>query len=173
MLPPPGFLISSSFFFLFTYRWFCGFTSYVISELWAWDLETWRPITSAFVTFFLEGWGQCWHCIIAVWALSKFSPRSLAESHSPAEWLWHMREERGQWSGLAMWQWSGLLGFRSGSLLPALKAFLSSGHGHGTYRQCSPAPLVITTFPSTSMMPALPSLPSPTQDLQNSSVAST
>lgn len=94
------FLLPASLF-LFTYRWFCGFTSCVISELWAWDLKTWSPITSAFVTFF--GMMRSMLALtIAVWALSKFSPWSLAESHYPAEWLWHMREERGQWSGLAV-----------------------------------------------------------------------
>lgn len=63
------------------------------------DMETYH---FSFCNLFLEWWGQCWHCIIPVWALSKFSPWSLAESHYPAEWLWHMREERGQWSGLAV-----------------------------------------------------------------------
>lgn len=39
------------FFIFFTYRWFCGFTSYLVSELQAWVLGRRNPFTSAFGSF--------------------------------------------------------------------------------------------------------------------------
>lgn len=84
-------LLASLFLHFFTYGRFCGFTSCVVSELWAQDLEKGSPIPLAFVTFPRKD-ETAWP-LSGQWASSPLRPR---KSHYPAERCRHVSEEPGQ-----------------------------------------------------------------------------